>query len=235
MKTVTKQTEQTYRIKGSKFIGRLFPVANQDEFEHRLNLIKKEHPTATHHCYGWRILPETIRLQAEKPGASKENTSESALSKPVDYKQSQDIKEFSSDDGEPSGTAGVPIINHLKSANLLNAAVVVIRYYGGTKLGKPGLIDAYGETTRLCISIASLKTLYPTIHYRIRYPYTQQNLIDSWRNRFNLMEKESEYLESVHVVMACPEKYAGKFAEELSKSKHKLLEVKMLGGSFEIF
>ena len=54
--------------------------------------------------------------------------------------------ELAGDAGEPSGTAGLPILNRLRSYEVTNSGLVVIRYYGGTKLGKPGLIQAYGTT-----------------------------------------------------------------------------------------
>src|SRR5690625_901712 len=75
---------------------------------------------------------------------------------------------YSSDDGEPSGTAGQPILNALLSANLMNVLMVAVRYYGGTQLGKPGLIEAYGELTRLTVNEAELKKIIPVQIYRVR-------------------------------------------------------------------
>ena len=65
-----------------------------------------------------------------------------------------DGTEYSSDDGEPSGTAGRPILNAIKRAGLVNAVVVVTRYFGGVKLGVRGLIDAYGETAEKALELA---------------------------------------------------------------------------------
>src|SRR5699024_755346 len=83
------------------------------------------------------------------------------------------IEEFAQDDGEPGGTAGLPILNQLKSFNVVNGACVVVRYFGGTKLGKAGLIQAYGHTAELCLKQAELSNLVATQNFRIIYPYQE--------------------------------------------------------------
>jgi uncharacterized YigZ family protein len=67
-----------------------------------------------------------------------------------------EVEERASDDGEPSGSAGMPILNQLKSFDLINVAVVVIRYFGGVKLGVSGLIQAYKTSTQMALSNATL-------------------------------------------------------------------------------
>ena len=63
-------------------------------------------------------------------------------------------EEYSSDDGEPSGTAGKPILNAIKRSGLVNVIVIVTRYFGGVKLGVRGLIDAYGDTAAKALELA---------------------------------------------------------------------------------
>ena len=79
------------------------------------------------------------------------------------------------DDGEPSGTAGRPILNILLSRNLTNIAVVVIRYFGGTLLGVPGLINAYKSATEQALNEALIveKTLNDV--YSLKFDYLQMN------------------------------------------------------------
>lgn len=83
-------------------------------------------------------------------------------------------KEFfrSSDDGEPSGTAGKPILNQIFSAGLFNVMVVVVRYFGGTKLGVPGLIRAYKTAANEALSEAEIitKTITRTLEVMFEYP-----------------------------------------------------------------
>lgn len=79
------------------------------------------------------------------------------------------------DDGEPSGTAGRPILNTLLSKNVTNVAVVVVRYFGGTLLGVPGLINAYKSATEL--ALAEAKIIEKTVNdvYTVAFDYLQMN------------------------------------------------------------
>ncbi len=79
--------------------------------------------------------------------------------------------ERSSDDGEPSGSAGKPIFNQLLSAELVDVGCIVVRYYGGTKLGVSGLINAYKQGALLSIDAAQIITLYNTLKIEIQFDY----------------------------------------------------------------
>ncbi len=203
LKTVTAIYSDSFRVKGSKFIGSLFPATSASQFDDVLNDVVSAHPTATHHCYAWRIGLDSI-------------------------------EEFAQDDGEPPGTAGQPILNQLKSAGLVNSGLIVVRYYGGTNLGKGGLIDAYGHTAELCIANASLKTVIATQLYKVRYTYNQQNLIEKWKNQYQLIEKESEYLENVTLILACPTETSANFLNDLQNSNHLITFFEELGNGFEL-
>ena len=83
-----------------------------------------------------------------------------------------DGTEYSSDDGEPSGTAGKPILNAIKRAGLVNTVVVVTRYFGGVKLGVRGLIDAYGGVTEKALALAgrNVKLITRRLNVSMEYP-----------------------------------------------------------------
>jgi putative IMPACT (imprinted ancient) family translation regulator len=142
--------------------------------------------------------------------------------------------EFSSDDGEPSGTAGRPILNTLKSHNLTNVILIVVRYYGGTKLGKAGLINAYQTSAQKTIESARLKTLIQTTTYTLEYDYSRQSLVDKWKNRFNWIELESSYMETVKLCVGCPTEESKQFEATISSKKHQLISFKKVGESFHI-
>ncbi|ELB3229103.1 YigZ family protein, partial [Campylobacter coli] len=99
------------------------------DFKNLLTNLKKEHPKAVHFVYAYRTLNE--------------------------YNQ---IIEDKSDDDEPKGTSGIPSLNVLRGYELINTAVITVRYFGGTKLGTGGLVRAYSDAANAAINNASLLT-----------------------------------------------------------------------------
>lgn len=82
---------------------------------------------------------------------------------------------MANDNGEPSGTAGKPILGQIRSAGLTNVAIAVVRYFGGIKLGTSGLIVAYREAARLAIEEATIITAFETTHVSFHFPYLAMN------------------------------------------------------------
>lgn len=144
-------------------------------------------------------------------------------------------KQFAQDDGEPSGSAGLPILNQLKSLEVINAACIVIRYYGGTNLGKSGLIKAYGGTAEHCLQKAQLKNVVQTQNFEIIYPYSAQAQINQLKNNFDLKEVASDYKEEVTVEMACRLSDASAFCENLQRLEHLGVKAEELKESFVVF
>jgi len=140
-----------------------------------------------------------------------------------------EITEHSQDDGEPAGTAGLPILNAMRSANIVNTIIVVVRYYGGTKLGKSGLIDAYGKSAAVVIDKSILKKLVATHRFKITYPYDQQSLIDTLKHTFTLFETDSSYTEHVQLILECPVMDLPRFEKKLSCVRHLLIDVERQG------
>ncbi len=81
------------------------------------------------------------------------------------------------DDGEPAHSAGTPIYHALQSADLWNVLVVVVRYFGGTKLGVPGLIKAYRGAAEDALSKVKPKDVYLYRHYELRFPYEAMDAV----------------------------------------------------------
>lgn len=92
------------------------------------------------------------------------------------YMIGADCKEFlSSDNGEPSGTAGKPILGQIRSFGLTNLAIAVVRYFGGIKLGTSGLIVAYREAARAAIEAGEITVGYEMTSVRFTFPYLAMN------------------------------------------------------------
>ncbi len=89
------------------------------------------------------------------------------------------------DDGEPNGSAGLPIYNQFLARDLTNILVVVVRYYGGTKLGVSGLVKAYKESAKLTLDEAEIITKELESEIEISFGFNQQNIIFTLLNKFD--------------------------------------------------
>lgn len=89
------------------------------------------------------------------------------------------------DDGEPSGSAGLPIYNQLLANDITNVLVIIVRYFGGTKLGVGGLVKTYKESAKATLEEAQIITKEMENTIEIRFPFAQQNVIFSLLNRFD--------------------------------------------------
>ena len=124
--SIDKNIETEITVKKSKFIANIIKVTNQEMANEKLKEIKKKYYDARHNCFAYRI-----------------------------YEEDNLIERFS-DDGEPSGTAGSPMLNILQKNNIGNVLVVVTRYFGGILLGTGGLVRAYSDATIDAISKINL-------------------------------------------------------------------------------
>jgi uncharacterized YigZ family protein len=98
--------------------------------------------------------------------------------------------QFDSDAGEPVGSAGKPILNTLLSYEITNTLAIVIRYYGGTKLGIPGLINAYKTATQLAIEKNEIITKYIFDQLLVFIPYEKQQLFYNLQKKYNFKYEE---------------------------------------------
>lgn len=109
------------------------------------------------------------------------------------YRVGTDGNNFrSSDDGEPSGTAGKPILGQIDSKELVNVAVIVVRYWGGTLLGVPGLINAYKSAAALALQITPVVERQIEINYAIEFDYTLMNDVMMIIKQYNCRVISSE-------------------------------------------
>ncbi|HRI21187.1 MAG TPA: YigZ family protein [Panacibacter sp.] len=97
-----------------------------------------------------------------------------------------------SDDGEPSGTAGKPILGQIDSKGLTNVLVIVVRYFGGTLLGVPGLINAYKTAAAMALQLSPALQKPVTVCWQVTFGYLQMNEIMRWIKAFNCNIRQHE-------------------------------------------
>lgn len=121
------------------------------------------------------------------------------------------------DDGEPSGTAGVPILEVLKRESLYNCTVVVTRYFGGIKLGAGGLIRAYSQSAAEAVKNSGKVFLVPMIPAEIVLDYTFTNKFEYFLGNENIEIKEQEYTDKVTYHLMIEEPMVEKVRETLKE------------------
>ncbi len=161
-----------YKEKGSKFIGYVFPIANENDVKTHVGELKRRHHSARHWCYAWRLGIENMNYRVN-------------------------------DDGEPNNSAGQPIYGQILSKNITNVLLVVVRYFGGTKLGVGGLINAYKTTAKWVLDESLIVEKTIDVHIQILFEYKDMNKVMRIVKENNLeiltqkMELNCEFLISV--------------------------------------
>lgn len=186
-KSVKHTVESSFKEKKSKFIGISFPINNENEFIQMLDLIKKKHPKSNHFCYAYTLFNYPHNITKQ------------------------------SDDGEPLNSAGKPILNQIEKLNLLNTAVVVVRFFGGTKLGVGGLIRAYKHAAEQTLNQQEviLNENLKEIYYKFKYEY-QKEVLDIIK-RLNKEMITHTMKEEYHMKLRLTEKEYEKVLNELKK------------------
>jgi uncharacterized YigZ family protein len=108
------------------------------------------------------------------------------------------------DDGEPAGSAGLPIYNQCLSFNLTNILVVVVRYFGGTKLGVPGLINAYKTSTRLALEQCEIIKKFQTEMIDIQFSWNEMNQVMTYVKAENIEILFKEFAQSCKMRLRVP-------------------------------
>lgn len=145
--TIAEATRVEQRIKDSRFIAQALPAATRSEAEAQIASLALAFHDASHNCYAYRV------------GLASEQAS------------------YFSDAGEPSGTAGRPILNALEEKQLTNVLVVVTRYFGGTRLGTGGLVRAYSSSARMALAAAKMVERFLQTELQIVFPYRMTNVV----------------------------------------------------------
>ncbi|WP_328797936.1 YigZ family protein [Marinobacterium alkalitolerans] len=185
------EQEAELEIKKSRFIASLCPVTDEAAAKAFIERQRARFPGANHHC--WAFV-------TGRPDAS--------------------TGVGSSDDGEPAGTAGRPMLAVLTGADVGQACVVVTRFFGGTKLGTGGLVRAYSQAVRAVLAETDLERCDPKACYRLSYDYSLTATVEALLNRFDVSLLNQEFTERVMLECALPVSQSTAFEAEAAESLH---------------
>lgn len=174
-RTIKENVSAEIVEKKSKFIANIFYVESKEEAENTIKELNKKYHDARHNCYAYRVVENEI------------------------------IIEKASDDGEPSGTAGGPMLNILSKNNYANILVVVTRYFGGILLGTGGLVKAYSSACALALKNANIIEKDIADLYKIEINYTDIDKFKYFAKNNNIIILKEEYLENVILEIAIKE------------------------------
>ncbi|UJF19315.1 YigZ family protein [Vibrio sp. SS-MA-C1-2] len=173
-------------IKKSRFLTYISHTVGIKEAKSFIQQIKERHPTARHHCWGF------------------------IAGRPTDS-----MKWGFSDDGEPSGTAGKPILAQLSGSGVGELTAVVVRYSGGIKLGTGGLVKAYGGGVKQGLEQLETKLKIPQVELVFSAGYHYSNLIEQLIEQYQGSMINVDYVIDIHFTLAIPATKVDDFILEL--------------------
>lgn len=162
-------------IKRSRFITRVGHVVGKEAARQFIEQCRTDMPDATHHCWAMVAgVPDDIWLQDQ------------------------------SDDGEPKGTAGKPILNVLQHSGLGHVVVVVTRFFGGIKLGAGGLVRAYSQSATQALSALEVTESFVRQRVRAELSYGLLDTLEHWLRGTDILIEDRQFDASVHMTLLVP-------------------------------
>jgi len=161
-------------------------IAPYNDFDELMKRLKNQHPKARHFVYAYRYLNEFDQ-----------------------------IVENSSDDGEPKGTSGKPTLSVLAGAELINTGVIVVRYFGGIRLGTGGLVKAYSDAVNLVLQSSKVQHFVKLQLKRLQISYSQLSQIEYLLSKYNLKIKNKIFLDTISLEIEGSQENFIQFSSEL--------------------
>ena len=186
-------------IKKSRFVTLLAHTDGVEAARAFVQQVKNDHPDARHHCWAW---------VAGAPNDSQQ----------LGF----------SDDGEPSGTAGKPMLAQLMGAGIGEITAVVVRYYGGIMLGTGGLVKAYGGGVQQGLKQLARMRKVPMQQFSLLCDYAQLSDIERLVQRYDGKITESQYLDRISLTLAIPFGQIDGFRQNLSDFSRGMLTLVLL-------
>lgn len=200
--TIAESVQSEITEKKSKFIANLFYVENSEEAEKIIKEIKRKYFDARHNCIAYRVIEDG------------------------------NIIEKSSDDGEPSGTAGAPMLNILQKNNLANVLIIVTRYFGGILLGTGGLVRAYSASLLQAIDKCSIikKCFGEELEIELEYSELENFKYYCRKNKISIVD--FQYKESIICKIELEEEVKQKLIEDFKSKNVNLKNIKELSKKY---
>lgn len=192
-RTVAGRGQTAFSIRGSEFRGIAAPAPSVDRAESLIETLRDDYPDASHHVPAYRV------RDPEPDG------------------EGYFLREWASDDGEPAGSAGDPVLNVLDQRDVVNVVVVVIRYFGGTELGVGGLARAYSRAGKDAITAAGIVERQPHRRLEIITQYDDSGTVRGILESENL-SFDADYAATVSFIVEVPVPAAGRIRERLQSA-----------------
>ena len=198
MITIKEHTQSEIVEKKSKFIANIYFVKSIEEAENKIKETKKEYHDARHNCNCYRVIEEGKVIEKQ------------------------------SDDGEPSGTAGGPMLNILQKKDLVNVVVIVTRYFGGILLGTGGLVRAYSDVTQKAIDEAEKREIKLGVEYEVKVDYSNLEKLKYYARTNNINIINTEFQNDILCTLQISNEKESKFLEDIEKKNLNIIEYKKI-------
>lgn len=176
----------TTEEKNSEFLTFLHPVTSREEAMGFIENYRQQYPDAAHVCWAYAI------------GNTRQPQTQAF-----------------SDDGEPSGTAGKPMLHVLTERDVGNSLAVVVRYFGGVKLGAGGLVRAYSAAVSNAVGIAELTWVTPSVTLKVGVDFARETKIRHLANQFEGSIIQVDYANQVTLEISLPATNAELFSQQV--------------------
>ena len=196
--TIIKSEIEELVEKKSKFIANIFHVESIEQADEKIKLIKKKYYDAKHNCIAYRII------------------------------EKGQILEKSSDDGEPSGTAGGPMLNILQKQNSCNIVIIVTRYFGGILLGTGGLVRAYSDATQKVIQKSEIYHLVEGTEIKITTDYTNLETLKHYFKKNDINITDVQYSEKIILKVILEKNRKDILIEEIKEKMQNTIKIDIL-------
>ena len=197
-KTIKEDVSAEIVEKKSKFIANIFYIKSVEEAEEKIKNINKKYFDARHNCYAYSVFTE------------------------------DGIVNRFSDNGEPSGTAGSPMLNIINSKELTNILVIVTRYYGGILLGTGGLVRAYSEATQKALENASEISMDIGFNAKIVTIYSDLEKLKYYLKQKDIEITKINYLENIEVYIDITKKLYENLIIDKENLNFKIIDIQKI-------